>query len=55
MDIQNISGADNVPKGFSVKSEIPNESITRDVEESIQENIKRPPEENKGNNIDVTA
>ncbi|MCP4132388.1 MAG: hypothetical protein GY754_15560 [bacterium] len=55
MDIQNISGADSVPKGFSVKSEIPNESIARDEKQSIDENIKRPPEENKGRNIDVSA
>ena len=53
MEIQNISGADEVPTGFSVKSVIPNESVNLENDRSASN--ERIPEENKGRQIDTYA
>ena len=51
-NIQSISGADAVPKGFSVSSEVVNEPANGNEEVRIQENNG---EEAKGVNIDTYA
>ena len=53
MEIQNITGADTVPKGFSENSEVQNESENTQREEEIQR--EPAPEITKGSNLDQFA
>ena len=53
MDIQNISGVDAIPEGFSSNTEISNEITKTEEESKIQETTARY--ENKGKFIDTTA
>jgi len=54
METQNISGPDNIPKGFTVNSQLPNESVnqTRIIDEETAERHNST-EPNKGNIIDT--
>lgn len=52
-NIQSISGADAVPTGFSVESEVASEPVNTYEEERVQ--ATRIPEENKGVYIDTYA
>lgn len=54
MEIQNISGADAIPSGFTVKSTPPpteQENDQRQVQ--ARQETAPPPEEGKGQNIDT--
>jgi hypothetical protein len=53
MEIQNISGVDSVPSGFSVKSEIPTEQANDQRE--TESRAERVPEPEKGQSIDTYA
>ena len=53
MEIQNISGTDSIPSGFSVKSEIPAEQANEQRETDLR--AERLPEPEKGQNIDTYA
>jgi metal-responsive CopG/Arc/MetJ family transcriptional regulator len=52
-NVQNISGADAVTAGFSVRSEVVQEAAGTYEDERAHEN--RVPEENKGVHIDTYA
>lgn len=53
MDIQNISGADSVARGFHPDPTPREESHTRETEEAVE---NRPaPEPEKGQNLDTYA
>ena len=53
MEVQNISGPDSIPEGFSTNTEVRNESTT--VEESQNNNVEYSAEPNKGNHVDTYA
>ena len=57
MEIQNISGADAVPSGFTVNSTtVPTETEnTEQQARAERETAPPPPEENRGRNIDTYA
>lgn len=52
MNIQNISGTDNVPTGFSVNSEIAQEEVRTYEEERVPSEVV---DETKGQNFDSYA
>jgi len=52
-NVQNISGADAVSTGFSVRSEVVREASNTYEDERVHEN--RVPEENRGVHVDTYA
>ncbi|GEM_PF-1076694 len=52
-NVQNISGADAVTAGFTVRSEVVREAAGTYEEERVQES--RVPEENRGVHVDTYA
>jgi len=54
MEISNITGAGVVTPGFTTESNRPVRTET-DNQQGVRPEPQRIPEENKGNNIDVTA
>ncbi|MFA5518823.1 MAG: hypothetical protein WDA74_06150 [Spirochaetota bacterium] len=54
MEIANITGIGSVASGFTTESYSPVRSNPETQEVEVQK-TERMPEENKGNNIDVTA
>jgi len=54
MEISNITGAGVVTPGFTIESNRPLRTET-DNQQAVRPEPQRIPEENKGNNIDVTA
>ena len=53
MEVQNISGPDSIPGGFSTNTEVRNESTA--VEENSGSNVEYNAEPGKGNHIDTYA
>lgn len=53
MEIQNITGTDSIPQGFSVNSDV--QRVQVESEDTTKVEKQELKEENKGNNIDTYA